>query len=202
MAMLKTTYIGEDFPHRLLWNIIEEQAKLANEREQDWSMPALVAMVFASHTVEAYLNFVGERLAPEIWQDERNYFRNEPYRGWDGKLRTVMDLVELPWTEQDKRPLKTILELKDLRDLIAHAKPEKFTGEVVYAEDTPAPFHVPILRSMFTPKEKLSRAVHDVEQFVNQIHSLAAPKVKDIWFGKEALYGPQQYSLGDTHVSQ
>jgi hypothetical protein len=48
-------------------------------------------MVFGFQTVEAYLNFVGERLAPEIWDDERNYFRREPYRGWDGKLRKVMD---------------------------------------------------------------------------------------------------------------
>jgi hypothetical protein len=113
-----------------------------------------------------------------------------------------MELVGLPWVRQDERPFSTILELKKLRDLIAHAKPEKFTGEVVHAANEPAPFHVPTLRSMFTPKEKLSRAVHDVEQFLNQIHNLAAPKVKDIWFGKEALYGPQQYSVGDTHVSQ
>jgi hypothetical protein len=89
--MLKTTSAGETFPHRLLWEIVEEQARLATERERDWSKPALVAMVFGFHTVEAYLNFVGERLAPEIWDDERNYFRREPYRGWDGKLRKVMD---------------------------------------------------------------------------------------------------------------
>jgi hypothetical protein len=89
--MLKTTSAGETFPHRLLWEIVEEQARLATERERDWSKPALVAMVFGFQTVEAYLNFVGERLAPEIWDDERNYFRREPYRGWDGKLRKVMD---------------------------------------------------------------------------------------------------------------
>jgi hypothetical protein len=83
--VLKTTSEGETFPHRLLWEIVEEEAKLASEREQDWSKPALVAMVFAFHTVEAYLNFVGERLASKVWEDERNYFRKEPYRGREGK---------------------------------------------------------------------------------------------------------------------
>jgi len=80
-------------------------------------------MVFGFLTVEAYLNFVGERLAPGIWQDERNYFRREPFRGWDGKLRKVMELVEMPWPATITRPLKTILELRELRDRIAHPKP-------------------------------------------------------------------------------
>ncbi len=68
----------------------------------------MVARVFAYHTVEAYLNYVGERIAPEIWADERNYFKNEPYRGALGKLRQVMDLVGMPWTP-DARPLRTWL---------------------------------------------------------------------------------------------
>ena len=196
--MLKTTSEGETLPHRLLWEIVEEQAKLASERQREWSNAALVAMVFAFHTVEAYLNFAGERLAPEIWQDERNYFRREPYRGWDGKLRKVMELVGMPWPEPVKRPLETILELRELRDLIAHPKPEKLTSEIVHAEGTEAPFLISTLRSKFTPKDKLARAVSDVEHFLNQVHHLAAPKVNDIWFGSEALRGPYQYSSGTT----
>ena len=202
MDMVKTTFEGEELPHRLLWEIVEEQVTLASEREQGWSKPALVAMVFAFHAVEAYLNFIGERLAPQIWQDEQNYFHKEPYRGWNGKLRKVMELVGLPWPQPVSQPLSTIIELKDLRDVIAHAKPERFTGEIDHAEDTLSLFYVSKLRAMFTPKEKLTRAVHDVEQFLNQIHGLAAPKVKDPWFGKEALRGPSQYSSHTTTLSR
>ncbi len=36
-----------------------------------------------------------------------------------------MDLVDLPWPDPASRPLKTILELKQLRDLIAHGKSER-----------------------------------------------------------------------------
>jgi hypothetical protein len=200
--MLKTTYSGETFPHYLLWQIVEEQAKVASEREREWFKPAIVAMVFGFHTVEAYLNFVGERLDPETWQNERDFFRKEPYRGWEGKLRKVMELVELPWLEPVERPLKTILELKKTRDLIAHPKPEKLASEVIHAGDTEAPRLVSTLRSMFTPKEKMTSAVRDVDQFLNQIHNLAKPKVNDIWFGKEALRGPTEYTLRTTSLSQ
>ena len=199
--VLRSASEGETLPHRLLWEIVEEQARLATERERDWSKPALVAMVFGFHTVEAYLNFVGERLAPEIWQDERNYFRREPYRGWYGKLRKVMELVGMPRPELVERPLATILELRELRDLIAHPKPEKLTSEIVHAEGTEAPFLVSTLRSKSTPKDKLTRAVHDVEQFLDHLHCLAAPKVNDIWFGSKALRGQNQYSSGKTTLS-
>ncbi len=196
--MLKTTYEGKELIHRHLWEIVEAEAKLANEQEQGWRNPTLVAMVFAFHTVEAYLNYVGEQLAPEIWQDERNFFRKEPYRGWDGKLRKVMELVALPWPEPVARPLKTILELKQLRDLIAHGKSEALTGEVVHASGTLSPFPSSTLVSMITPRDKLTPVLPDVEQFLDQIHNLAAAKTKDIWFGKSALRGPQSYSGRST----
>jgi hypothetical protein len=151
--VLVTTFQGEDLPHRLMWAIVKDHAKLVTEREQDWSNSALVAMVFAFHTVEAYLNFVGERLAPNIWSDERNFFRKEPYRGWDGKLRKVMEIVGLPMMPND-RPLKTILELKELRDLIVHGRPERLTGEVLHMQGTHSPYPDFTLRSKFTLKEK------------------------------------------------
>jgi hypothetical protein len=156
----------------------------------------------AFHTVEAYLNFIGDHLAPEIWEDERNFFRREPYRGWDGKLRKVMELVEMPWPHPIERPLKTILELRDLRDLIAHPKPEKLNSETLHAEGTEAPFLASTLRSKFTPKDKVGKAVHDVEQFLNHIHRLALPRVDDILFGTDALRGPDEHSWGSTTVSQ
>jgi len=186
------------FPHRFMWQIVEEQAKLASEPKEGWSKPALVAMLFAFHTVEAYLNFVGDRLAPQIWKDEQNYFRQEGYRGFKGKLRKVMELVDLGLSSKE-RPLKTVYELKELRDMIAHGKPEKLTGETVHtqgSEVTP----VSTLHSMFTPKEKLATAVCDVRQLLKLIHTRAAPKVKnDSWFGDDPLCGAEAYySSGST----
>ncbi len=196
---LKTESKGEFFPHRFLWQIVKEQATLAREREQEWSKPALVAMVFGFLTVEAYLNFVGERLDPGTWKNERKNFRQS---GAEGKLRKVMELVKLPWPEQVERPLKTILELKELRDAIAHAKPEKLQRELIHDDDTEAPLLVSPLFAMFTPKGRVTTAVYDVEQFLNQIHRLAKPLVKDdLWFGLDALGGPTQYTTRGTTMT-
>ncbi len=52
----------------------------------------------------------------------------------EGKLRKVMELVGLPWTPDD-RPLHTVLELKQLRDLIAHGKAERLQGTVLHGHD-------------------------------------------------------------------
>jgi len=53
---------------------------------------------------------------------------------------------------------------------------------------------------MFTPKNKMPKAVHDVEQLANEIHKAVKPKlkVKDVWFGKEAFHGPQSHSSRTT----
>ncbi len=200
---LRTISQGEEILHRILWQIVEEEAQRAAAIQQGWFNPTAVAMVFAFHTVEAYMNYVGERLAPEIWKDERNYFRQEPYRGWDGKLRKVMNLVGLSLAPED-RPLKTILELRGLRDLIAHGKAEKLAGEVVHPPGTEAPALVSTLRQMVTSEGKLGNTLADVEQFLNQIHQLARRKVHphDVWFGVHPLRGPSDYVVRSTTLQR
>lgn len=198
---LKTSYEGRELLHRHLWEIVEEQAGIAAEREREWFRPTLVAMVFAFHTVEAYLNYVGEKLAPDIWADERNYFRKESYRGWEGKLRKVLELVGIAWTP-DERPLKTTLELRDLRDLIAHGKSERLQGELLHDSIDENLMPISTIRGMATPKDKLPTMLPDVKQFVNEIHRIAATKIEhDIWFGSEALRGPKSYSARSTEIA-
>src|SRR5437870_7419215 len=82
MARLTTRYEGIWYTHRLLWQIVEQQAAFAREGDREWANLSLVAVTFAFHTLEAYVNFAGEHLAPDLWSDEQNSFRKEPYRGW------------------------------------------------------------------------------------------------------------------------
>jgi hypothetical protein len=193
----ETTYNGEDLPHRLMWRIVEQQAELA-KTERDWSIPSLIAMVFAFHAMEAYLNYVDVRLAPEIREKEREYFRAT---GFKGKLREVMELAGLNW-EPGKRPLQTIVGLEKLRNAIAHGRPERLSGKVLHRNDAEPPYPAFSLRSMFTPKNKMPKAVHDVEQLVTEIQVAAKPKlkVKDVWFRKEAFHGPLSNSTLNTRV--
>ncbi|MGO9094610.1 MAG: hypothetical protein ACLQGV_05250 [Bryobacteraceae bacterium] len=205
--MAKTTYEGRELIHRLLWRIVEAEAKLANRREKGWRDPTLVAMVFAFHAVEAYLNYVGEQLAPEVWRREREFFGKEPYRGWDGKLRKVMELVDLPPPDRGARPLKTILDLRELRDWIAHGRSERLFGEDVHGPEEPAWFPSSTLDEMITPRERLKTVLQDVELFLDRIHDLAGAKIQGlatakeadvVWFGEKALRGTIGYAYSST----
>ena len=198
--MLETAYEGEDLPHRLMWTIVAEQAEIAKTSARDWDRPSLVAMVFAFHAMEAYLNYVGIRLAPEIWTNEREHFRATGFRG---KLREVMERAGLAW-EPGKRPLQTVLRLEKLRNAIAHGRPERLSGKILHPDDTAPPYPRFSLRSMFTPKSKMPRAVSDVEQLANEIQVAAKRKLKvrDVWFRKEAFHGPLSYSSRETTLRE
>jgi hypothetical protein len=75
-----TTDEGENFTHRSLWCVVARQIENAEARPSGALYDHLAAMVFTLHAFEAYLNFLGERLAPDIWNDEQNFFRKESYR--------------------------------------------------------------------------------------------------------------------------
>jgi hypothetical protein len=199
VLMVRTKSYGEHLLHRLLWNVVQDHSERVRELEREWFEQSLVAMVFAFHTVEAYLNYVGERLVPKIWEDEREFFRHKPYRGFDGTLRKVLELVGLSWVSEET-PLKTILELKELRDLIAHGKPEKLKGEFVHPLGTEAPALTSTIRQMVTPKEKLEKVLREVEDTLCQIHSLAKAKIKpdDVWFGNHPFQGTSEWSVYST----
>jgi hypothetical protein len=145
VTKVRTTIEGERFLHRELWAVVERQLGHAAGTPRGSAKDHLVAMVFSFNTLEAYLNYAGEHLAPQIWKDERNFFRSEPFRGFDGKVRKVLELVGLEEPIRTDRPYSTVWMLKDLRDLIAHAKPLKFSYVVEHsADDEPSMFHSPI----------------------------------------------------------
>lgn len=198
--MFTTTFEGESLLHRELWRVVEQQCTFSAEQNSGTFYTNVAAMVFAFHTVEAYLNFVGEKLDPSTWRIEREYFRNEPYRGFAGKLRKVMEMVGLSLPESN-RPLRTIYELKNLRDLIAHAKPEKLIGEVSQTDDLALPLVTATLQQLVTESARLL-AVTDVEQFLNAIHVRAKPKIADVWFGDEALRGTAYHMLHSTKLQK
>lgn len=201
MTKARTLVEGERFLHKDLWRVVERQLEHAVGTPRGAFYDDLVAMVFALHAREAYLNFVGECIAPDIWKDEREYFRREPYRGFDGKVRKVFDLVGIAETARDVRPYSTVWLLKDLRDIFAHAKPMRFGSVIEHSFDgEPSLLHSP-LREVVT-HENAERARDDIKAFTEAIHAAAIPKVKDdIWFGPTAFGGTFQYSSGHTTLA-
>ena len=153
----------------------------------------LVAMIFAFHAFEAYLNYAGEKVAPEIWQDERSYFKNDPYRGFDGKMRKVLELVGLPEPDRLVKPYSTVWLLKGFRDLIVHGKFEKISTVVEHSTNQEASWVRTPLDDLVTTVNA-ERARDDIFEFAKIIHDAARSKVNDVWFGNQAFDGPHSES--------
>src|SRR5438045_8862402 len=125
---LMTSVEGERFIHKELWRVVIRQLEHAKANPSGAFYDDLVAMTFAFHALEAYLNYVGEKLAPDIWKNERSFFSKQPFRGFDGRIRKVFELVGLPEPARDARPYSSVWLLKGLRDLMAHGKVERIAS--------------------------------------------------------------------------
>jgi hypothetical protein len=190
VELLITHYEKEIYTHRLLWIVAQREAGLADAKEEGSFYHNLVALVFASLTVEGYVNWAGERVDPEAWKDERKYFSKLPYRGAIGKLKKISEVVSVPW-EPETEPLKTILKLKELRDLIAHAKPEKDEGTVEHPADTEYDHLTGDLFSTLVSKSSRIAGMQAVEHFVDRLHSAARNRFPyDPYFTFDPLRGP------------
>lgn len=195
MSTVRTAFEGETFNHRILWFIVSRQLKHANENAAGAMHDHLVAMVFAFHALEAYLNFIGERLAPDVWADERRYFGRSDYQGFAGKLKKVLELVGMAAPEKTTRPYSTVWLLKNLRDQIAHARTERYTFAVDHPPDENLTLHLKLFGGLVT-KENAEMAHADIEAFADQIHDLARPKLTAI-VGDRAFRG--MLSFGTHH---
>ncbi|GAB6084285.1 hypothetical protein JCM30471_31990 [Desulfuromonas carbonis] len=89
MTKVETTINGELYTHKLLWKCCFQQFDAANKAIINFESSyyfELSAMLLAYLTFESYINFLGDRLAPEIWKSEKYFFNNPQYKGIDGKM--------------------------------------------------------------------------------------------------------------------
>jgi hypothetical protein len=198
MATIITKTEGENLTHRVLWQCALRQIEIARGTEKGRKYFDLTAMLMAYFAYEAYLNFAGSRVAATEWANERAYFRKPPYQGTEGKLQKIVDVCGLPPINRGARPYQSIAHLAELRDLIAHAKPERYELEVEHPADRERPMFGPYRLEKLVSIELAERTLADVEEFAEMIHKAVRHKVTDGWFGDSALRGLLGYA---THSS-
>jgi len=205
--LLLTKIEGENFTHKSLWSVVDRQIENAEARQAGSLFDLLPAMVFALLSFEAYLNFLGERLAPEIWRDERNFFKKVPYRGFEGRVRKVFELCKTPEMDRAERPYSTIWKLKELRDLIAHGKSEKISMTLEHQDDASRSFHNIELYKLVS-LENAYQAREDIYVVSLKLHSAArealdgsTPRRTDPWFGTDPFAGSRGFSVGNTTIA-
>jgi hypothetical protein len=142
-------------------------------------------MVFAAHSLEGYLNFIGDKILPELWQKER-----EIEGGFEGKLARILQECGLNKFEKGRRPYSTVTELTTLRNNLAHPKTKKQPKRrKIYPEGKEPPlFPKPYLATLVT-HEKALRARDDVKCIVDRIHAAVVAKFPALHLGDDGLEG-------------
>jgi hypothetical protein len=197
---LRSVIEGEIFLHRELWDVIKRQLEIARKEPRGSFYADLVAMVFMTHTLEGYFNFVGDRLAPDFWKKERDHFRRT---GFAGKAKKIYELCGRPEPDKTQAPYSTIWLLKKFRDLIAHGHVIKMLPQEIDHPDgvlnVDGDFPNPLTDAVTRDKTE-ECAVH-VKHVIDDIHAAAQPLLpNDDWFRGEALEGLRSYRTRSTSI--
>jgi hypothetical protein len=116
---------GEHYVDLELWYTATYLLGIGANRSRGQFHPLLAASVFAFFAFEAYLNEVGRRLAPEVWDGERTFFAKGKYKGTLGKFRYLAELTKYPYSA-NRRPFQTVRLLATVRDKLAHGRVETY----------------------------------------------------------------------------
>lgn len=90
------------------------ETKLQNDDRTGISYDYMGCALMLAFTFEANLNFVGDKLFGEEWNERAK---------WSDKVNRVFQRLEIP-RDKANRPFCSVQRLKDLRDLLAHGKPQ------------------------------------------------------------------------------
>jgi hypothetical protein len=122
-------------------------------------MSALTMYAFA---FESKINFLGDKLVPN-WKEREAFHK---------KLKKVFAACELGY-KSNARPLSTINELKNFRDLIAHGKPfensEEFERVVNRDNDEEFELRISSPHEQYCTVEFLLNIADDIEQIWKEV---------------------------------
>lgn len=174
--IVETTRSGENYLHRTLWQVVIRSSENAAARPQGARYDHLAAMVFTFHTFEAYINFLGDRLAQDLWKREKT---DRAIRSFEAKRSKVYSLAGLSEPGWQAPPYSTVDALKELRDAISHGKIETHSpaAEVGELEEGPLFWMSHVFAGKVTP-ELAEKARNDVHQIARELHGAARTRVR------------------------
>lgn len=115
---------AEIYPHHDLFNLAYYHLQVVERKQRKGTTDSIAldcmsCLLALGLTVEGLLNFAGEALVPS-WEERDGYHI---------KLRKVCEKLGFKLDESDE-PFRTLKELKEIRDRMAHAKPIKREREI------------------------------------------------------------------------
>lgn len=178
----------ETYNHRIVWAAGEKNLKLATQPCEDGKLFALGAMFLLFAAFEGYLNWLGSRVAPEVWEDERRFFSLSPYHGTLGKYRFLCKVLCLPNPDPSGGAFQTAVDVLKLRDMVAHPKPEAGTRSVSFRNGCSPPHYQSKLAKRVSP-ERAKRVRKHLKKLAEELHLGARHAYPQLVFEEEA-FGP------------
>ncbi|MBC8423988.1 hypothetical protein H8E07_07675 [bacterium] len=107
--------------HDILWSGADHLSRRPADEDPQPAVTVMGALMLTHAALEAYLNYVGAHIAPEVWADEKTTFTTTPYRGVLGKLNWLCEKLELE-REWGAQPWQSLKALDTWRNKLAHGK--------------------------------------------------------------------------------
>jgi hypothetical protein len=170
---------------REAWQVVKRHIQYAEAMPQQASDEDLVAVIFAFHTMEGYLNYVGQRIAPELWINEQVTFKP----GLSGKLNAVYERCGIGRPHPGKRPYSTLIELKKLWDRVAHRQTRLRRSSVESPIHKPSPSFANSSLASVVSHRMAVKARDDVKRIVDEINSAAISRFPQARLGTNVLEG-------------
>ncbi|HEY9201591.1 MAG TPA: hypothetical protein VIQ81_08350 [Gammaproteobacteria bacterium] len=107
------------YTHEYLWRSSTYLLKNTVNSETDYRQ-LIPSLLLAFLAYEAFINFLGHVLYPELWKDEKKNFKG---KGLEGKVEAIVQRLPNTFTwKKGEQPYQAIKALEEFRDMVSHGK--------------------------------------------------------------------------------
>jgi hypothetical protein len=119
--MAKILVSEEVYTHEYLWRAAKVMAEESESSERNALYFRITALLMSYLAFEAFINFLGQILFPEVWANEKEAFKGKG-DVVEAKISKLTEkLVNFEW-RKGAEPYQKIKRLKDFRDMVIHGK--------------------------------------------------------------------------------
>ena len=118
---------AEESTYRTIWLVATHLHQAARAGATDKFTARMAALILLDAAYEGFLNHLIERLYPQVWAQERTFFRGPPFEGTLGKTAFLAVGVGLE-LQRGSRPHRTVAELHAWRNDLVHPKSLRARG--------------------------------------------------------------------------
>ena len=118
--MTKLCIVEEElYSHESLWRSSTALTSRLGEDSDDSHHLLIPALLTTFLAYEAFINFAGHVVLPDLWADEKKNFKG---KGIEGKLGKIVGAIPSFQWKKGESPYQNVRQLEVFRDLVAHGR--------------------------------------------------------------------------------